>query len=97
MPKNNTKPAAHELVGYQRVSVETGLSTSILRGLVRREAIPHLRLGPRTVRFRMAEIALWLRKSHRPVEPCHPPKQECPVCQHETFKGDADATDAANK
>ncbi len=97
MPKNNTEPVAHDLVGYKRVSVETGLSTSILRGLVRREAIPHLRLGPRTVRFRMAEIALWLRKSHRPVEPCHHLKQERPVRQHETFKGDADATDAADR
>lgn len=49
-----------DTITYRDLSKITGLPEATLRALVRRRAVPHLRFGPRTVRFRVAEIEAWL-------------------------------------
>lgn len=48
------------LLTYKDLSVRTRLPQSTLRALVSRGKVPHLRIGPRTVRFDPVAIRGWL-------------------------------------
>lgn len=49
-----------ELLDYAVVSRMTALSVGTLRWLVYEQRIPHLRFGPRTVRFERQVIKRWI-------------------------------------
>lgn len=65
------KPEHHTsgglLVGYSRTSYETGLPIGTLYSMVSRKQIPHVRLGPRLVRFDLEEIRRWIEKRRVPI------------------------------
>ena len=51
----------HEsLLNYPTVSELTNLSVGTLRWLVHERRIPHLRFGPRTIRFERRAIERWI-------------------------------------
>jgi excisionase family DNA binding protein len=52
------EPAA--LLTYREVARRLGVPVGTVHYWVCRNAIPHVRLGPRSVRFRPAELELWL-------------------------------------
>lgn len=52
--------ATMELLTYSDLETYTKLKRGTLHWLVSTRQIPHLRLGPRTVRFDRAEIDRWL-------------------------------------
>lgn len=47
-------------LSYPQVAELLGIRVAALRLLVCRKRIPHVRLGPRTVRFEAAAIEAWL-------------------------------------
>jgi len=53
-----------EVVGYAEMERRYGIKRGTLYSLVSQRRIPHLRLGSRFVRFRVAEVEAWLN-SHR--------------------------------
>lgn len=50
----------NDTITYRQLALITGLPESTLRVWVHKRLLPHLRLGPRTVRFRRTEIERWL-------------------------------------
>ena len=54
--------STEKLVGYPETERATGLNGATLRWMVHEKRIPHIRLGPRIVRFRMSEIKAWLEE-----------------------------------
>jgi excisionase family DNA binding protein len=50
------------LLNYEQAAGELGISVRNLRCLVYSRAVPHLRLGHRTVKFRRSEIERALKK-----------------------------------
>jgi excisionase family DNA binding protein len=50
------------LLTYDDVSKQTGLTKGTLYSLVARGELPHLRLGPRFVRFTSVQIEEWLAR-----------------------------------
>jgi excisionase family DNA binding protein len=52
--------SSEELLTYQQVQAEFSLPRGTLFFWVHNHHIPHLRLGPRTVRFRRSELRRWL-------------------------------------
>lgn len=57
------------LLTYKQLSKVTGINLHTLYTLVQRNKIPHIRLGPRTVRFDTAKIEKWISKSGRKALP----------------------------
>jgi excisionase family DNA binding protein len=51
-----------EYLSYQQVSSAYGIGLSTLYSMVRRKQIPHVRIGPRFVRFRRSELDAWLNE-----------------------------------
>lgn len=49
-----------ELLDYEAVGKMTALKVGTLRWLVHEQRIPHLRFGPRTVRFEQQAIKHWI-------------------------------------
>lgn len=49
-----------ELVGYDQIEAEWKVPRGTLYYWVARGKIPHVRLGPRSVRFRRHELRHWL-------------------------------------
>jgi len=49
-----------KLLTYKQVSEQLGIKLATLYAMVHRREIPHLRLGPRMVRFSLSEIEAWL-------------------------------------
>jgi len=49
------------LLTYKQVGQLTGLPAGTLYDMVAKGAIPHVRLGPRLVRFPRAEVGQWLK------------------------------------
>jgi excisionase family DNA binding protein len=47
-------------VGYAAAAEYIGIPTGTLRSLVYRRRVPHIRLGPRLVRFDLAAVDRWL-------------------------------------
>lgn len=50
------------LLTYAQVAARTGLPVGTVYDLVHRGAIPHVRLGPRLVRFPEHELRAWLQE-----------------------------------
>jgi excisionase family DNA binding protein len=50
----------NDTITYRQLSQLTGVSEGTLRVWVSKRLLPHLRLGPRTVRFKRTEIERWL-------------------------------------
>ncbi len=48
------------LLSYQEAADVLSIAKGTLAWLVHKKQIPHLRLGPRTVRFQTRELASWL-------------------------------------
>ena len=61
-PKDEGDPA---LWTYKQLHKAYNINLHTLYTLVQRNKIPHIRLGPRTVRFDPAKVREWLRKSGR--------------------------------
>jgi excisionase family DNA binding protein len=51
---------AERTISYQEAEQLLGLRGPTLRWLVHQRRIPHIRLGPRMVRFRVVELNAWL-------------------------------------
>ncbi len=58
-----------EMITYAEVRRMTALPLGTLYALVARRQIPHVRLGPRLVRFRRGEIEAWLAAHSVPAQP----------------------------
>lgn len=56
------------LITYRQLAALTGIPLSTLYTLVERRQIPHVRLGPRTVRFEPAAIEAWIEAGRVGVE-----------------------------
>ncbi|WP_438033750.1 helix-turn-helix transcriptional regulator [Sorangium sp. So ce204] len=54
--------ADDEVMDYGAAAAFTGLAQGTVRAMVCRRQIPHLRLGPRLVRFRRSDLEGWLRE-----------------------------------
>jgi excisionase family DNA binding protein len=50
-----------DLLTYAELHQVVGLPVGTLYSMVKKEQIPHVRLGRRLVRFRRIEIELWLK------------------------------------
>lgn len=69
---NVTSEQAEVLLTYKEVQSEFSLPRGTLFFWVHNHQIPHLRLGPRTVRFRRSELRRWLDQravAPRPLTP----------------------------
>ncbi|MEO0593362.1 MAG: helix-turn-helix domain-containing protein [Myxococcota bacterium] len=51
-----------QLVGYLGAAEITGIPVNTLYTYVHRRKIPHLRIGPRLVRFDVNELEAWLNE-----------------------------------
>jgi len=47
-------------VGYADAAIYIGIPVGTLRSLIGRKILPHIRLGPRVVRFDLVAIDRWL-------------------------------------
>lgn len=57
-----------KLIDYNALSEVTGIPLGTLYAKVHANEIPHVRLGPRTVRFLVADIAAWIEGGYRPAK-----------------------------
>ena len=60
MTAQTAMSTASEYISYAEASALLAVPESSLRRWVREQRIPHLRLGPRTVRFRLQDLVHWL-------------------------------------
>lgn len=51
-----------ELFGYRKAAAVLDVRIGTLYAMVSRRQIPHVRLGPRLVRFRASDLATWVRE-----------------------------------
>ncbi len=49
-----------QIVGYHGAHDVTGLKLGTLYAMVKERRIPHVRLGPRLVRFSVAKLRAWM-------------------------------------
>jgi excisionase family DNA binding protein len=54
--------AEDEMLTYHAVSELLGIKLGTLYSMVARKEIPHVRLGPRLIRFRRSELDAWIRE-----------------------------------
>lgn len=59
---------SRELLSYAEVEAQFGIPIATLYSAVSRRKIPHVRLGPRWVRFRRSELEAWI--DDHSVTPC---------------------------
>lgn len=59
-PTSNESSERDALLTYQEVQAEFAIAKGTLFCWVHKRLIPHVRLGPRTVRFRRRELRRWL-------------------------------------
>ena len=52
----------NNVTDYEGASRCTGIKKSTLAWMVHRRKIPHIRLGPRMVRFRISELETWMEE-----------------------------------
>lgn len=57
------------LIDYAAAESLTGIRRGTLASMVSRRQIPHVRLGPRLVRFDPAELAAWIAERRVPAGP----------------------------
>mgnify|MGYP000650109107 CR=1 FL=1 len=71
-------PTTRQLLTYRETSERLGIALGTLYCLVCRRRIPHVRLGERTVRFRVEDLDAWIAAgvvpqsgsfSGKPLEP----------------------------
>lgn len=55
------------LLTYREVSAMVGIPLGTLYAEVHKHRLPHVRLGPRTVRFRLSDVQGWVANAYRPV------------------------------
>ena len=55
------------LIGPREFCARFDFRPGTLYSLIHRKQVPHIRLGPRTVRFDVAEIEQWLAERTVPV------------------------------
>lgn len=55
------------VVNYDGASKLTSIKKPTLAWMVHKRKIPHIRLGPRMVRFRISELAKWMEERSVPV------------------------------
>ncbi len=65
--EHTTDEPAHEAGGYAFAERVTGLCRGTLYALVHERRIPHVRLSPRLVRFRRADLDRWMAERAVPV------------------------------
>jgi excisionase family DNA binding protein len=64
-------------IGYEEAQALTGVSESTLRWWVHMGRIPHLRLGPRTVRFERPVLLEWMAQRRKGGEaPAKPARSD---------------------
>ena len=56
----------NEFGGYQWASAYLNIPKSTLYALVHEQRIPHIRLGPRFIRFSKSDLDSWLNEHKRP-------------------------------
>lgn len=56
-----------EMLGYIEAAALLGVPIGTVYAWVSRHRIPHVRLGPRLVRFRRSEIERWIEARHVPA------------------------------
>ena len=61
------KPATQGLLDYDQAAARLGLKVTTLRSLVSRRQVPHVRIGPRLVRFDAAELDALIASSRVPI------------------------------
>lgn len=57
--------ATSRLLTYAEVQARTGWALGTLYAMVARRQLPHVRLGPRSVRFRLEDIERLIRDGYR--------------------------------
>lgn len=57
--------APDDLVRYQRAAARLGTTPGTLRAMVSRGTVPHIRIGKRMVRFRLADLDAWIESNRR--------------------------------
>jgi excisionase family DNA binding protein len=67
IPINRNK-AENDNVGYSEAARLTGLARGTLYWMVFEHRIPHIRLGPRLVRFSVRELQSWLAEHAVPAQ-----------------------------
>ena len=60
MKNEGTQTQRDDIIGYDDAARETGLAKPTLYAKVSQHAIPHIRLGPRLVRFSRCELRKWI-------------------------------------
>jgi excisionase family DNA binding protein len=70
-------------MGYEEAAALTGVSESTLRWWVHMGRIPHLRLGPRTVRFEPAVLLEWMARRRVSVDGVPEPARSDEVARAE--------------
>jgi excisionase family DNA binding protein len=68
MMTTETTSSGDDLLTYDEIAARLHVKKTVVRKWVERRQIPHLRIGNRTVRFRVAEIEAWLAASAVPPE-----------------------------
>ncbi len=70
VPNEAAEPGRREpLLTYDQLAADLDIPLGTLFAWVSNREIPHLRLGPRTVRFRRSEIENWLKERAVPAAP----------------------------
>lgn len=59
--------AEAELLTYEEASKYLRMPTATLRSMVHRKTVPHIRIGPRSVRFRREALTAWLTAGETPA------------------------------
>ena len=67
---------SNKALTYKQVRDLTGIPLSTLYSMVCRRQLPHLRFGPRLVRFDEAEIKEWIERNRVPAT------SSCQEAQH---------------
>jgi len=57
------------LIGYDEAASILGMTPGAVRAAVSREAIPHIRISDRVVRFDRDELIEWVRSRRVPARP----------------------------
>ena len=60
-----TRKAGENFLTYKQLHDLTGIPLGTLYCLVHKRILPHVRLGPRTVRFKTLDVNHWLETGYR--------------------------------
>lgn len=68
---DHVPPAADVMIGYAEAAALLGVPVGTLYHWVHRRRVPHVRLGPRLVRFGRGQLLSWLDAHRVPTTGCH--------------------------